>query len=204
MAILAPILVGTAATAGTAGAATTLGVAAVAGGASAVGIAGTAATVGLIGSAGVLSTSALISGGLSVISAVGSIQAGRSEAAALKGRANFADFRAQQAIVAGDTEAARISMAFARQLGTALAGGAAGGISLVSGSPVDTLEAASRDAGLELEINRANAEIEAGTSRFEARQFRVAASRAKDRGTFGAVQSLVGFGLKRADAGFLA
>lgn len=163
--------------------------------------AATAATAGLFGSAGAFSLGATLStlgtvGGLFTTLSGAGAQAGIAE-----GEAKINEFNAKQEEIRGQEEANSIKRDVARAIASSNARGAASGISVSSGSPVQAQKQALRDADNALSTAGTNAKLRAETERVRAGLARQRSRNAIRSGKVGAASILGNFVNDQNDRG---
>lgn len=147
-----------------------------------------------------VSASTLISGGLSVVSALGSIGESQAQATALESQALMEDFNARQEILKGKQEQIAAQTELNDVLAANVAGGFARGLT-GAGSVAGASEEAIRKSEQEIDITRQSAKIRAGQRRAQGREFRTEAAAKRTTGLFKAATTIGKAGLRISERG---
>jgi len=133
--------------------------------------------------------------GGSVLSAIGSIQGANAQADALERNAQVARVNAGSALAQSEAEAARQERDNRRRIATAVNAGAASGVDVASGSPLDLMADLAAEASLDEQITRWRGARQANASLTQGRQQLDQAGQTRTAGFMSAGTTLLtGFG----------
>lgn len=133
------------------------------------------------------STLQLVSAGLSAVSAIGQIQAGRQQARAYQAQARQAELKGKQAELQYRQQGLEILRRTRQNISTVTARAAAGGLDPYSGSPQSLRNYAAATGTEEFYLSQENAQLAQITGEVNAQQYRMAASQARRQGFMNAI-----------------
>lgn len=142
-----------------------------------------------------------LSYGLTAVSALSSIGAGKQQALALKEQQMQSDLQAQQALLQGRRESLETLIALNETMARNQVAGATSGLVTSEGSVREAQEGAKRKAEFENSMARENAEIIAGSRRSQSRQYGLEAKAATRAGYGKAAGLLAEAGMRYARRG---
>lgn len=133
---------------------------------------------------------AMLAAGTSVVSALGSIQSGRAQAAGYNLQARQAELGARRSSLQYKDQGVKVLEKLNANLATVNARAGAGGLDPFSGSPLSLKSYAEKRGTQEYYLTQENAELQMITGQLQSDQFKMAGKQAKRQGVLNAISTI--------------